>query len=261
MSGGAQEAGRGLATAGIEVLRIGREMLAIPAQLWLTAAELIGAAVLAAWQATWPVLVAAFELGRRALGWAEREVKPVHGVIAVALVAAVALGASQFVDYRGISVGAPDYAGVETVAPAPEVDRAQAGSAHSWVLLPVAVLAAATVVVSALGRWRLARLLVPLGIAAVVISLAIDASKGLDEGAAAVSYEGAAASLLEGFWIQLVAGGVLIFCGPLLAERLRPAGSNAFGDGGLTGRRRRGLGGRGVGSGPVAEPPIGPTRA
>ena len=236
---GAQDAGRGLAAVGIEVLRIGREMLAIPVQLWLAAAELVGAAVLAAWRAIWPLLVAAFELGRRALAWAEREVLPVHGLIAVALVAALALGASQFVDYRGISVGTPDYAGVDTVAPAPEVDRAEAGSAHGWVLLPVAILAAATVVVSALGRWRLARLLVPLGLAAVLVSLAIDAPKGLDEGAAAISYEGAAASLLEGFWVQLVSGCVLIFCGPLLAAQLRPEGAPASGRRSLGDRRLR----------------------
>ena len=47
-------------------------------------------------------------------------------------------------------------------------------------------------------RRRLAIWLVPFGIAVLAISLAVDAPKGLDEGAAAIAYEGASASLLVG---------------------------------------------------------------
>jgi hypothetical protein len=249
----AGRAGRGVGTVVIEALRIAREMLVIPAQIWLLAAELIGAAVLAGWRRMWPFLVAGYELARRALAWAEDSIAPAHGLLAVALFAAAALGASQFVDYRGISVGTPDYAGVDTVAPAPEVDRKETGSAHAYLLLLVAAAAGAVVVASAFGRWRLLRLLVPLGVVAIVVSLAIDVPKGLDEGSAAVSYEGAAASLLEGFWMQLSASAVLIFCG-LLAGRMLPAGV----EGGLGRRLRRpSLGESGLDSGRVGEPPIG----
>ena len=51
----------------------------------------------------------------------------------------------------------------------------------------------------------------------------VDAPKGLDEGEAALAYEGAEASLLGGFWVQIVAGAVLIACGLLLPLYLRPA--------------------------------------
>ncbi len=60
------------------------------------------------------------------------------------------------------------------------------------------------------GRRRAGGLLIPIGLAVIVIALVVDVPKGLDEGAAAVAYEGASASLLEGFWIQLAAAAVLI---------------------------------------------------
>jgi hypothetical protein len=246
---------RGLTAVVIEVLRIGREMLVIPAQLWLALAEILGAAVLAVWRRIWPLLVVAFELARSALGWAERNVRPADGLLAVALVAAVALAASQFADYRGISVGTSAYAGVESVAPAPEVGREEAGSAHAWVMLPFAALAVGIVVRAALGRWRLARLLLPVGIAVIAVSLVIDAPKGLDEGAARVRYEGAEASLLEGFWAQLMAGVVLIACG-LLVERLKPAGAAARAPRSVAARGDRGTEGD-LGSSPLGSPPIG----
>ena len=48
------------------------------------------------------------------------------------------------------------------------------------------------------GRRGLAALLVPIGLVVVVIALVVDLPKGLDEGTAAVAYEGAKANLLEG---------------------------------------------------------------
>jgi len=250
----------GLGSVALEVLRIGREMLVIPAQIWLAVAEIAGGAVLAVWRLIWPLLVRAFELARRALAWGQANVKPAHAMIAVALVAAAALAASQFADYRGISVGVSAYSGVETVAPPPEVGREEAGSAHAWVMLPIAAFAAATVVVAALGRWRAARLLIPLGLIVIVVSLAIDAPKGLDEGVTATAYEGAEASLLEGFWAQLMAGIVLVLSGPLLVASLR---GERGGAGLLTGLRHREQAGGGarLGSSAVGNPPIEGTSA
>jgi hypothetical protein len=60
-----------------------------------------------------------------------------------------------------------------------------------------------------------------------MISLAVDVPKGLDEGSAAVAYEGASASLLEGFWMQIATAGVLIACGLLLPRYLRPVSARA----------------------------------
>jgi hypothetical protein len=255
----AQPALAAIAAVALEILRIGREMLVIPAQLWLAVAEILGAATLAGWRRIWTVLVAAYGIARRALAWAEQNVRPAHGVLAACVGAAVALAASQFLDYRGISVGTPAYSGVENVAPAPPIGQDQAGSAHAWVMLPLAALALVSVVLAARGRWRAARLLVPIGVAVVVVTLAIDLPKGLDEGSAAVAYEGAKASLLEGFWSQLAAGVVLIACAPLLGLYLRPGGAPA-----AERRRwlRRGAAGETMlGSSPVADPPIEGTRA
>jgi hypothetical protein len=239
----------GLAATLVELLRIVREALAIPAQVWLAIAELLGAAVLAVWRRTVGVALDVYRLVRAAIWWAQGHVRPAYGVIAVCVGAAGALVASQFIDYRGISVGTPAYAEVETVAPAPEVGRERAASAHGWAPIPIAVGALVVTAIAARGRWRAARLLVPLGLGVVAISLAVDAPKGLDHGAATVAYEGVEAVLLEGFWAQLVAGAVLACCGPLLAAHLRPASDRAAAH-----DRRRSR--RPIGSRPGAKAPM-----
>ena len=224
-------AARGGAT---ELLKLVREMLVIPAQLWLALAEYVGLAALVVWRrALQPLLAAGLAALRGLYRLGLRHVRPVHGVIAVTLVAIVALAASQWVDYRGVSVGTAAYSGsVEVVAPAPEVARERAGEAHSWVMLPLAAAAAVVAVLAIRGRRRLARLLIPIGLAAIAIAIFADAPKGLDEGAAAISYEGAEARLLEGFWLQIAAGGVLVVCGLLLPRYLaardaEPAGGES----------------------------------
>jgi hypothetical protein len=234
----------------VELLKLGREMLVIPAQLWLGLAELIGGVVLALWRRALRPLVAiavAAVVGLYRL--ALRHVRPVHGVAAAGFVAIAVLVASQWVDYRGISVGTGAYSqSVELVVPAPEVARERAGDAHAWLMLPLALAAAVVTVLAIRGRRKLARLLVPIGLAVIAIAVFADAPKGLDEGAAAISYEGAQARLLEGFWLQIAAAGVLIVCGLLLPRylaastaatpsRLRRPGS----------RLRSGIAGRGVG--------------
>jgi hypothetical protein len=222
--------GAGVASVGVEVLKLGREMLAIPVQLWLAAAEIAGAFVLRVWlRAIRPLLVALWRLGLATLRLAQRYVTPARGVAAVTLVALGALAASQWLDYHSVSVGTDAYSGaVGAVAPAPEVESEIAGNAHGWVMLPLAVAGLVAVVVSLTGRRRRAAvLLVPIGIAVIVISLAVDVPKGLDEGPAAVAYEGASASLLEGFWMQIATAVVLIACGLLLPRYLRPASARA----------------------------------
>ena len=61
----------------------------------------------------------------------------------------------------------------------------------------------------------------------IAIALIIDLPKGLDEGAAAIAYDGAEASLLEGFWLQIATGAVLIASGLLLPRYLRPRPAQA----------------------------------
>lgn len=213
----------------VELLRLAREMLVIPVQLWLYVAEIAGAAVLRVWRLlVFPLLRAAWRLLRAGLRLAQQHVTPARAVAAVAVAAAIGLAASQWLDYRSVTVGNDAYSGgVEAVAPAPDVARDRAGEAHAWVMVPLAAAAIVCVLVALAGRARAARLLLVIGIAAIAISVIVDAPKGLDEGAAARNYEGAEARLLDGFWAQIAAGGVLAACGLLLPAYLRPARGGA----------------------------------
>lgn len=207
-----------LRSVAIEVLKLVREMLIIPAQLWMALAEVAGAIVLRAWlAAVRPLLIMLWAVTRVAYRLALRHVTPARATAVVALAAIVALAVSQWLDYRAVSVGTSDYAGgFDAVAPPPEVAHQQAGDAHAWVMLPIAAFAFVALAGSIAGRPRLARLLILAGAAAILISLANDAPKGLDEGSTAVAYESAEAHLLDGFWLQIVTGSVLIVCGAIL---------------------------------------------
>ncbi len=154
---------------------------------------------------------------------AERVVTPARAVGVVVLAAAIALIASQFVDYKGVEIGSGLYKGVESIAPAPQTDRATAGSAHLYVLIPCAVLAVAALAFAARGRWQAGRAVSLAGAAGIAVSLLVDLPKGLDEGATALGFEGAQARLVEGFWVQLAASAVLLVCGVLLAAYVRRA--------------------------------------
>ncbi len=71
-------------------------------------------------------------------------------------------------------------------------------------------------------------MLAPIGVLTIAISLIVDAPKGLDEGATAVAYQGAEASLLGGFWVQLACGVLLRCLAPLIAGLMKGgAGSGA----------------------------------
>ncbi|CAN5628320.1 hypothetical protein BH10ACT11_BH10ACT11_20830 [soil metagenome] len=205
----------------VDIYAISREMLRIPIGAFFAVAEFAGAWVLKAWLVIWPLLKAAWRVGARVLGFLERELTPARGVALVAIAAAVALGASQFSDYRGVDIGSDAYAGVSNIAPAPQVELASAGSAHAWLGLPLALIAIGLVVLAFRRRAGLARLLAPLGLVVVAISLLVDLPKGLDEGDASMIYDQVHARLLSGFWTQLSAGVVLVVVGPILAAYLQ----------------------------------------
>ncbi len=115
---------------------------------------------------------------------------------------------------------------MEALAPPPRISGTArtAGSAHAFLPLAAAVATVVIVALAMLGRWRLARVLVFVGAGVIVISLAIDLPKGLDEGSTAIEFEGAQARLLGAFWVQILCGFVIAICGPLLARALEPAG-------------------------------------
>ncbi|HSJ17880.1 MAG TPA: hypothetical protein VK920_07290 [Solirubrobacterales bacterium] len=164
---------------------------------------------------------AAARRGAALLRAAERAVTPPRAVAAVILCAAVVLGISQFVDYRGVRIGAQLYEGVEAVAPAPQTAREPAGSAHAYVLLPAAALAVVAGGLALRGRWQLGRAVSLLGLIGVAVSLLVDRPTGLEEGIAARNFEGAEAVLIEGFWVQLAASTVLVVAGALLTRYAR----------------------------------------
>jgi hypothetical protein len=172
------------------------------------------------------VVLACAGVGQRVLSWLADALTPLRATLAVTAIAALLLGVSQFVDYRGVAVGVQDYAAysdVEPVAPAPQVDRQPAGEPHSYLLVPVAVLALVLLVACVRGRWQLGRVISLLGLAVIAVSVIIDAPAGLDEGSQALAYASVEAQLVEGFYVQLVCGAVLVAGGLLVTHYARAA--------------------------------------
>src|SRR3954447_2334574 len=214
-----------------------REILRWPARIWMAIAETLGSLILAAWRA---VVLPAWRIGRRvlraALALGQRTVTPARGLAAVALAATIALGGSQFGDYRAVEVGQPGYVKVQDVAQAPQVDSAMPRWAHGVSVFAIAVACLFVTFFAVWRNWRLARLLLFGGLAVIAISLFVDRPKGLQLGTAGEAYAGAHAVLLGDFWVQLFSGVTLVVVGPLLAAQLR--GERAV-------RRRRGARARG----------------
>lgn len=188
---------------------------------WIRTAEILGGALLWVVRTVYPYLLAALRLTRRALAFAERVVTPKRALAVVVISAAIVLAISQFVDYRGIKIGAPAYAGVEQVAPAPQTDRQTTGSVHGYAMVPVALIVIAAAILALGGRWRLARVIPLLSALVIAVSLLLDARKGLQEGEAGLAYQGATAVLIEGFWLQIVSAAVLVVTGLLLTHYAR----------------------------------------
>ena len=82
--------------------------------------------------------------------------------------------------------------------------------------------------------WR--SLLVPIGLAVIAIVADRRRPEGPRRGRSpTLAYEGASASLLEGFWIQLATAAVLVACGLLLPRYLRPQSARELAAARLTG--------------------------
>jgi hypothetical protein len=209
---------------------------------WVRVAEILGTALLAGWRRLWPLLVAALDAARRCIAFVERVVTPARTVAVVTAGAALLLAVSQFIDYRGVEIGAPAYRDVQAVAPAPQTDRQTMGSVHGYAMLPVAAAALVALAFALSGRWRLGRVISVLGALTIAVSLLFDARRGLEEGEAAFAYQDAHAVLIEGFWLQLSSAAVLLIGGLLLARYVRLAGGVERGrapDVGVDRRRRQ----------------------
>ncbi len=169
-------------------------------------------------------------------------VQPRGTLAFVAAAAAVALGVSQFFDYQAVVAGDTDYAGeVGTVAPPPVTHNELAGSAHLYLLLPVAVAALGLVWATYRGNWRLGRWVMVLGLLGVAVSLIVDLPQGLDGGVAEIAFSGGEAELIEGFWAQLSASIVLAIGGFALGAEAHRGAETEGAPQGSEPRRRRAL--------------------
>jgi hypothetical protein len=151
---------------------------------------------------------------------ASATITPQRAAAAVIVAAAGALIASQFLDYRGVEIGQPGYAGLPEVARPPTVDVKTAGEAHSYLLIPLGVLAALLGLL-ALGRdrRRLGLAAAALGLVALATILLVDLPAGLDEGAENARFAGATAVLEDGFYAELAAAAGLLIAGLLYYAR------------------------------------------
>ena len=147
-----------------------------------------------------------------------RYVTPLSTSAFVGVAAAVGLGVSQFFDYHGVQVDTPGYAGkLGAEVPVPITGTETAGSAHLWLLLPVAAAAVILIVAVYRQRPRLAGAVSVCGVLGIAIAVGIDLPQGLDAGRPGLAFTGTEAVLLQGFWAEVACSGVLILCGGLLA--------------------------------------------
>ena len=164
-------------------------------------------------------------LVRRVAAWATRTSTRASGVVTpqratagVVVGSALCLLAAQFVDYRGVEVGQPGYAGLPGAAIAPRVGLETPLDAHSFLMFPIA-LAAIVLGVLAARRRRpegLGRTIFLLGALGALLVMLIDRPAGLDASAQSVRFAGAEAVLTEGFYAQLAAAAGLMLGGALL---------------------------------------------
>ncbi len=179
------------------------------------------ALVLRVWLVARPPARAIANRGRRAVNAASRLVTPKRILVLVVAGAAILLALSQWVDYRSVSIGADAYTGLEAIAPPPEVERAEAGSPHAYVFVPIGALCLGLLVLALRGRPTAARLIAVAGAGAVLVALIVDRAAGLDVTEASMSFEGVEAKLIGGFYAQIASGLVLTASSLLLFGVLR----------------------------------------
>ena len=159
----------------------------------------------------------------RAATAAARVLTPRRGIGLTIAAAGGLLVVSQFLDYHGVQIGGPSYAGLPDVAKPPTVDVRTAGQAHSYVLVPVGALVVVLglAVIARGGRaGRLAALgTIVAGAASLAVILLIDLPQGLDVGVQSSRFAGASAVLEKGFAAELAAAGGVVLGGVLYYAR------------------------------------------
>lgn len=153
----------------------------------------------------------------RAATRASAVLTPQRAICLTIVASAGCLIAAQFVEYRAVEIGQSGYAGLPA-ASAPTVGGETGGAAHAYLLVPVALLAAALAVAALRNERRrgLGRIVFALGLLSLAVVLLVDLPAGLDSGAEASSFAGAEAVLLDGFYAEIAAAAGLMLGGALL---------------------------------------------
>jgi hypothetical protein len=168
-------------------------------------------------------LLRARELAVRGATRASTVLTPQRAICLTILASAICLIAAQFVDYRAVEIGQPGYAGLPAATP-PTVGAETAGQAHAYLLVPVAVLAAALALAALRNERRrgLGRIVFVLGLLSLAVVLLVDMPAGLDAGAQASRFSGAKAVLYDDFYAQIASAAGLMLGGALLSRARKP---------------------------------------
>jgi hypothetical protein len=172
------------------------------------------------------VLRAGARIAKRAANGAAGVLTPRRAIGVVIAGAGALLVVSQFLDYHGVQIGGAAVfespAGVAVAKP-PTVDVQTAGEAHSYVLVPVGVLAVLLGLAVILRGGRLGRRAalgaIVLGAASLAVILLIDLPHGTDVGSLSSRFSGASAVLEKGFAAELAAAGGMVLGGVLYYAR------------------------------------------
>jgi hypothetical protein len=183
----------------------------------------VGVVLLRAFSVAERRLLRASDIASRAATRASAALTPERAVCAVIVASGAFLIASQFVDYRGVEVGQPGYAGLPGATP-PLVGVEAAGAAHAYLLAPVGAVAIALALAAGwTGRNRLGRVVFILGLVSLAVVLLVDRPAGLDVGSQASRFSGASAVLQSGYYAELAAAAGLMLAGLLLVLAPRAA--------------------------------------
>jgi len=149
-----------------------------------------------------------------------RVVTPARAAAFVLFASGICLVVSQFIDYRGVEIGQPGYAGLPQIASPPMEAVRTAGEAHAYLLVPIGVAAAVLGLLGLVRERRKYGLLVAgLGLVAIAVILLVDLPAGLDEGSQSSRFAGAIAVLEDGFFAELAAAGGMVLAGLLYYAR------------------------------------------
>jgi hypothetical protein len=154
---------------------------------------------------------------------------PTRAISLTIVGSAVCLIIAQFVEYRAVEIGQAGYAGLPA-ASAPTVGAERAGEAHGFLLIPVAVLAAAPALAAMRNERRrgLGRIVFALGLLSLAVILLVDLPAGLDTGSEASRFTGAKAVLYDGFYAQIAAAAGLMLGGALLSNAHRAPARHGY---------------------------------